>query len=190
MKNVFKDTLFANFLYSSELDVDINALINECYDLKNTTEGAQKSNKNGWQSKTSKDQEIKNLELLNLKNKSLEFVQVVNDAEKLNHIFTEAVSWVNINQPNSYNMPHTHPGAVLCGCFYMQVPENSGELSFLRNDASSGSMTFANKPSEASFTVSPSVGRLYVFPPWLMHLVSLNESDQDRISIAFNFLVE
>ena len=60
MKNVFKDTLFANFLYSSEIDVDINALIDECYDLKNTTEGAQKSNKNGWQSKTSKEQEIKN----------------------------------------------------------------------------------------------------------------------------------
>jgi uncharacterized protein (TIGR02466 family) len=34
----------------------------------------------------------------------------------------------------------------------------------------------------------PEEGRMYIFPSWLEHGVESNESDQDRISIAFNVL--
>lgn len=191
MKNIFRDTLFTNFLYSAELEIDINSLIAECYKFKDSDAGVAKSNKNGWQSKTTKESDLIKSEVFeDLISKSLSFAQVVSNSEQLNYELNDVGSWVNINNPNSYNMPHTHNDAVLSGCFYVKVPENSGELAFLRSDASTCALTFLNKPSESSFIVKPVVGRLYIFPPWLMHLVSLNESNEDRISIAMNFGVK
>ena len=36
--------------------------------------------------------------------------------------------------------------------------------------------------------MKPEEGRMYVFPGWLEHGVEENQSDEDRISIAFNVL--
>jgi uncharacterized protein (TIGR02466 family) len=190
MKNVFRDTLFTNFLYSAEIEIDVNSLIDECYKFKAADNGVTKSNKNGWQSKTTKESElVKSQVFEELTSKCLNFAQVVSESEQLNYQLNDVTSWVNINHPNSYNMPHTHNDAILSGCFYAKVPENSGELSFVRTDAASCALTFSNKPSESSFILKPMVGRIYIFPPWLMHLVSLNESSEDRVSIAMNFTV-
>lgn len=34
----------------------------------------------------------------------------------------------------------------------------------------------------------PEAGRMYVFPGWMEHGVEVNESESDRVSIAFNVL--
>jgi uncharacterized protein (TIGR02466 family) len=191
MNNVLRDILFTNFLYSCELDVPLDQIESDCYALMNSSDGVQKSNQNGWQSESSKHNDFLTTSAFSvLKQKSVEFGQLVMDYEGLEYNVSGIDAWVNINKKNSYNKPHTHPGSVLVGCFYVKVPEHSGDLSFVRSDASSCALTFANKPAENSFLVTPQVGRLYVFPPWLMHMVTLNESDSDRISIAVNFLVE
>lgn len=191
MHNVFRDTLFTNFLFSSELSVDLNAIASECYELKKQSPGVQKSNQDGWQSISSAQNNFFNLPAMqDLKKKSMEFAQFVFDHEQLGYISKDIDGWININKTNSYNKPHTHPGSVLVGCFYVKVPQDSGDLSFVRSDASSCALTFANKPSENTFLLQPQEGRLYIFPPWLMHMVTINKSESDRISIAMNFLVE
>lgn len=191
MKNIFRDTLFTNFLFSSELSVDLEGLSKECYELKNQSLGVEKSNQNGWQSVASQQNDFFHFPALGeLKKKSMEFAQFVFDHEQLGYISKDIDAWININKTNSYNKPHTHPGSVLVGCFYVKVPQNSGDLSFVRSDASSCALTFANKPSENTFLLQPQEGRLYIFPPWLMHMVTLNQAESDRISIAMNFLVE
>lgn len=185
MNNIFRDYFFYNFLYSAELTLDLKALETECIDLKNKEESVEKSNRNGWQSEP-KDS-FTGTELNKLQTQSIEFARVVSEAENLKHEINNWDAWVNVNAKNSYNAPHTHPGSVLVGCFYVKVPEKSGDLAFIRTDAASGSETLVNKPSETSFILTPEIGRLYIFPPWLMHMVHLNESEQDRISIAINF---
>ena len=191
MNNVLRDTLFTNFLYSVELGVDLSKVEEACYRLKSGSVGVQKSNQNGWQSEPSSLVDFfTDSAFADLKNKFIEFSQIVSAHEQLGYDINVIDAWVNINGTNSYNKPHTHPGSILSGCFYVKVPENSGDLSFVRSDASSCALTFANKPSENTFLLQPQTGRLYVFPPWLMHMVTLNESSQDRISIAINFLVK
>ena len=34
----------------------------------------------------------------------------------------------------------------------------------------------------------PEEGRIYIFPGWMEHGVDVNESERDRVSIAFNVL--
>ena len=191
MNNVLRDTLFTNFLYSAELEVNLSAIEKSCYALKELNSGVQKSNQNGWQSESSNYSDFfTDVALADLKDKCIQFSQFVSVNESLGYDINSVDAWVNINYANSYNKPHTHPGSILSGCFYVKVPENSGDLSFVRSDASSCALTFANKASENTFLLKPQPSRLYVFPPWLMHMVTLNESSQDRISIAFNFLVK
>ena len=39
-----------------------------------------------------------------------------------------------------------------------------------------------------SYISKPTCGKLVVFPAWTKHSVEMNNSDTERISIAFNFV--
>jgi hypothetical protein len=39
-------------------------------------------------------------------------------------------------------------------------------------------------------TVDPAVGKLIIFPSWLVHYVEKNLDDSDRISLAFNIDIQ
>jgi uncharacterized protein (TIGR02466 family) len=191
MNNVFKDTFFSNFLYSSELDVDVDGCLKEVEKLRSTSESVAFSNRNGWQDQ---GRELKKCSpdgiesLLDVVNKSIGFANAVSSFENLDTEVTDAYFWSNVNPPNSFNVPHTHPGSFLVGCFYLALPENSGQLCFSRNDGSVCAKTFAKKPSEGIMKVEIQVGRIYVFPPWILHYVENNSSDKNRVSIAINFI--
>ena len=43
-----------------------------------------------------------------------------------------------------------------------------------------------NKFTSADISVEPELGKLIIFPSWLVHYVQNNLDDSDRISIAFN----
>ena len=42
--------------------------------------------------------------------------------------------------------------------------------------------------SSQVYTMKPTCGKLIVFPAWTKHSVEINNSDTERISIAFNFV--
>ena len=44
--------------------------------------------------------------------------------------YVEITSWLQINQPGSLFNRHDHYGAIVSGVFYLEVPENSGNLKF------------------------------------------------------------
>jgi uncharacterized protein (TIGR02466 family) len=92
--------------------------------------------------------------------------------------------WGNINYKNCYNGAHTH-GGELSGVFYLKVPKNSGKL-ILCNPAvrSDGKFLRAN-----NFAVEPDSLALIMFPSWLEHYVDPNLSEEERISLSFNFSI-
>jgi uncharacterized protein (TIGR02466 family) len=191
MNKILKDTFFSNFLYSCELDVDVNACLKEIENIRHNSESVVFSNRNGWQdqsrhSNNSKTEGVENL--FDVVNKSINFTNQISVLENLNMDVTSAYFWSNVNPPNSFNVPHTHPGSFLIGCFYLALPENSGKLCFSRNDGSICATTFSKKPSELVLKTIPQVGRLYVFPPWIIHYVESNDSNKNRVSIAINFI--
>lgn len=100
-------------------------------------------------------------------------------------------NWVNINKKGDYNQKHTHlnTNVFLCGVYYVSVPENSGDIKFYDPRGPYIVGMVDHQYYSDGFTyykIKPEEGMVIFFPPWLEHDVDTNESDEDRISIAFN----
>lgn len=81
--------------------------------------------------------------------------------------------WFNHMPPGSKTGLHDHKsGAFLSGVYYIKVPENSGNIVF-------------QVDSESKEIISEE-GKMILFPPSLKHQVHENQSNEDRISLAFN----
>ena len=77
--------------------------------------------------------------------------------------------WTNVNHPNGKNKKHVHVGADIAGCFYLYVPDDSGEIEF-----------------ESGEKFLPKAGDVYWWNADLPHWVHENVSTETRISVAFN----
>ncbi|GHA20736.1 2OG-Fe(II) oxygenase-related protein [Arenicella chitinivorans] len=107
--------------------------------------------------------------------------------------------WANINPRQGYNRSHVHPGSLWSGVYYVQAPENCGQLIFQDPRAQVSVMAPSlNESRERGAEHWPEVyhraveGRLILFPSWLRHEVEPNMSpltspDSDRVSISFNY---
>jgi len=97
--------------------------------------------------------------------------------------------WANINNIGGYNNTHTHPGCWYSGVIYIDLPSNmkGGNLQLIDGVAKHYSMfpTMSNR-SMAWQNFEPKVGKLILFPSTTLHFVEPNQTDGDRISIAFN----
>ena len=75
---------------------------------------------------------------------------------------------------------------------YIQTDDHAGSVEFYNpssaQDWFNQTLTSKDRPMTMSSVRSTAkVGRVVLFPSWLAHAVGQNNSDQDRISIAFNF---
>lgn len=99
--------------------------------------------------------------------------------------------WMNVNPKDGYNAPHTHPGAHWSGVYYVSQPET--------DDGSSGMIEFVaprvdlphweilqTSAFRLKRRIRPSAGEIILFPSYLLHWVYPNETDADRVTIAFN----
>ena len=77
--------------------------------------------------------------------------------------------WTNINYPNGTSKKHLHIDSDISGCFYLYVPENSGEIEF-----------------ESGEQILPKAGEIYWWNLNKIHWVNENKSNETRMSIAFN----
>jgi len=102
--------------------------------------------------------------------------------------------WININGKYDYNMPHDHQKSILSGTYYVSVPdENMGDIVFHRDDTAeyflhSGIQREETMVNARQVQKPAKEGTFYLFPSWVKHHVERNESDHERISIAFNFI--
>lgn len=84
--------------------------------------------------------------------------------------------WINVNYPGGYNVPHTHSSTMaagLSGVFYVSVPEDSGNIIFMKD--------------QQTYSLTPENNMLIIFDEKLHHAVEPNFSQLPRVSIAFNF---
>jgi uncharacterized protein (TIGR02466 family) len=104
--------------------------------------------------------------------------------------------WINIHPKGGANIPHSHPGSYFSGVYYPKCDENSGKLFFIH--PASNFEYHNNRYTIDNFTVKngaravvvPQNNKLVIFPSWGVHYVTPNESEEDRISIAFNVKVD
>jgi len=119
-----------------------------------------------------------------------EFNRLNDEHLKYENKFVINTSWYTHSKPGQYASFHNHSNCMFSGVFYVKVPENSGDIEF---DSHSGN-TFQPRSSEPnifnsrSIKIKPSKGKLLFFDSNIYHEIKRNESDQVRVSIAFNLL--
>lgn len=193
--SVHQENWFSTPIWESEIkNINNQEIKDYCIYLKDNTKGVNISNRGGWHSSDiilPMPQDLRslfsNLEVFVNENC---FKEMGVPNLKFGNF------WVNINTPNSYNLAHDHQNSILSGVYYVSVPhDNMGDLVLHRGDTAeyflksdverigtkANSFVAVKKPIESVF---------YIFPSWVKHHVESNNSQGDRISIAFNFIAE
>jgi len=100
-------------------------------------------------------------------------------------------SWVNIHKKGDWAQSHKHMNSILSGVIYLSTPEKCGNIVF-DNPCELFGRTIIfdyqshNQLNRGEYEIEPKKNKLYLFPSHLVHSVLRNESDDDRISLAFN----
>jgi uncharacterized protein (TIGR02466 family) len=114
------------------------------------------------------------------------------------HILKVTSMWSIINPPGNGNRAHVHPNSLWSGVYYMQAPENAGQIEFIdpRTIMIMHQPKFETKKKRPRDTwtkvnYKPVPGRMVIFPAWLYHSVDTNMSKEkgragDRMIISFN----
>jgi uncharacterized protein (TIGR02466 family) len=191
-------TLFPSFLSMDQLNdqLDNDLIVKWCYDQYNNC--SQPKIKGGWQSThldlgLSQDSAIK--PLFDAIDNNVKYIkQEIGVSLDVPHNIVNF--WININEPGNFlldsNTPHVHPGYFLSCVYYPKGAPKSGNLYLLApfngvvESIPAEYLVHSTGFCDTRWSVTPEPGKLIMFPSWLMHWVTPNYSDEDRISIAFN----
>ena len=100
--------------------------------------------------------------------------------------------WINILPEGGIHTSHIHPHSVISGTTYVKMPEGASALK-LEDPRSQMMMAApARKPDAREemrqfVYVQPAVGDVLLWESWLRHEVPMNMSEDDRISVSFNY---
>lgn len=186
------ELVFTTPIFYDILDLDIKSIKEYCYTLRGQSDGRTRSNVLGWQSNDVQDDE----DLKPMIDAINENLKEIHSYYKIKPEYELVVSnvWININYKHSFNKNHVHYNSFFSGSFYVEVPENSGNINFI-NPAylqeafvvpNFSKFTSLTEPTAVTWTYKPQPNMLIAFPSWLEHNVDQNMNDSDRISIAFN----
>lgn len=111
-------------------------------------------------------------------------------------------AWPNINRRGDYHNLHNHPHSYLSGTYYVAVPNEQSFDKPSRQDLNPGAISFYDPRAQANMLairddaqvevehrVMPEAGMLLLWPSFLHHFVHPNTSDELRVSISFNVVL-
>jgi uncharacterized protein (TIGR02466 family) len=183
--------IFINFLAVDSLSLDNDRIEKFCLERKKNSSGRVISNGGGWQSDNLDPATPELAELFAEVRKRLDEVhRYFEFSAPMRQVITEA--WININQKGHFNYSHDHPGSLFSAVYYVKGGADKGELelktpivahTYTISDEMVGSF---NAFTGHAMVIPPVTGDLLIFPSWLLHRVNMSQSEEDRISIAFN----
>lgn len=178
---------FQTDIYDVNIGVD-NKLYQNIINWKSKSSGITVSNSGGWHSPTNMEERSEFKEVFN---KVADSVVAISDNVGIDLEKFEIVSggmWANVSGQHSSNRVHNHPGCIWSFVYYVQTPNNCGDIIFLDPRIQAHIMYIPLKRQyERDISYTPTPGRLIVFPSWLQHEVRINKSKQKRVSISGNF---
>ncbi|KNG92261.1 2OG-Fe(II) oxygenase family protein [Pseudaestuariivita atlantica] len=100
--------------------------------------------------------------------------------------------WINILPPGGIHTAHIHPHSVISGTTYVALPEGTSSIKF---EDPRLAMMMAAPPRTADapehlrqfIYPNPKVGEVLLWESWLRHEVPMNMTDEDRVSVSFNY---
>lgn len=100
--------------------------------------------------------------------------------------------WINILPEGGIHTAHIHPHSVISGTTYVAMPDGAGALKLedprlAMMMAAPARTTDAREEMRQFIYVKPAVGDVLLWESWLRHEVPMNESEDDRVSVSFNY---
>ncbi len=130
-------------------------------------------------------------EVMDLTEKAIEFYTLVDPTykDKVNYYRNPQVRyWTNVNEPGSKNALHHHDLHHFVACYYLQC-QDTGNLVFY-NPANLLENCHPFSPFVSRMAYVPKDGDLILWTGWVPHETEINQSDKQRINIAFNIRYE
>jgi len=100
--------------------------------------------------------------------------------------------WINILPEGGSHGSHIHPHSVISGTTYVAMPEDASALK-LEDPRSARMMAAptrrkgAREELQTFVYARPQVADVLLWESWLRHEVPMNMSEEDRISVSFNY---
>lgn len=100
--------------------------------------------------------------------------------------------WINILPEGGIHTSHIHPHSVISGTTYVALPKGANAIKFedprlAMMMAAPTRKTDARAELQSFSYVEPNVGDVLLWESWLRHEVPMNMSQENRISISFNY---
>jgi len=100
--------------------------------------------------------------------------------------------WINILPEGGIHTGHIHPHSVISGTTYVAVPEGASAIKFedprlAMMMAAPGRTKDAPEELQSFIYAAPQAGDVLLWESWLRHEVPMNMSEDDRISVSFNY---
>ena len=100
--------------------------------------------------------------------------------------------WVNLLKPGGHHAAHIHPGSVVSGTLYVDVPRGASAIRY--EDPRLPMMMAAPAAARAAplarrrfVSLAPKAGDVLLWESWLRHEVTVNGAKTDRLSVSFNY---
>jgi len=101
--------------------------------------------------------------------------------------------WINEMTSGSHHKPHNHYGTNFSGCFYVEIPENSGFITFQtlleRYDRAPIDVREYTVFNSGSWTVAVKKGDMLMWESFLQHQVKPTVYEGKRLCIGFDVIM-
>ncbi len=155
--------------------------------------GINKSNIKGWHSKDFDLQEKEPKNFINFISPYIEKVMIDMNWDREKQSVKISNMWSIINTGGSTNSRHQHGNSTISGAYYVRAPKNCGDIVFYDpRPAPVYSYPTALGPNLLNAQVNginPKEGVLILFPSYVDHSVNENLSNDERIVISFNLII-
>lgn len=100
--------------------------------------------------------------------------------------------WINILPEGGTHSSHIHPHSVISGTTYVTMPEDTSAIKFEDPRlpmmmAAPPRLKSAREELRTFIYAKPEAGEVLLWESWLRHEVPMNMSEDDRISVSFNY---
>jgi uncharacterized protein (TIGR02466 family) len=100
--------------------------------------------------------------------------------------------WVNVMPRHASHGLHLHPLSTISGTYYVRTPRGASKIKFedprLTKFMAAPPRKADCRDENRAFVYYPvTAGNVILFESWLRHEVSANRTDEERVSVSFNF---
>ena len=92
----------------------------------------------------------------------------------------ESNYWGHIHEKNMSTNLHNHNTSYVSAVVYLKLPEGSGDIVFRPRYNQYDNVAYSS-------TFKPEEGTYFIFPGYLDHFVTRNQSEEKRVSLSINF---